>query len=294
MRSAAAPVPLSRPRAPRRGAWTRFYARFSHNPLHVVAAGFAVVIVASSLLAPAIAPTRYDFANIAESLQQPSVRHWLGTDAVGRDVLSRLLYGGRTSLEVVLSVVGLGITAGGALGLLAGFSGGPVEYVVLRLAEILTALPTILFAMLLLSILGSGVGNVILALAATAWIEPCRLMRAQALALKNREYVEASRALGATAWRLIRCHIVPNAIGPLIVVVTVSIPKTVFAEAGLSFLGLGISDPLPSWGKMVGESVSYLEVYPILGLAPAALIAATVLSFALVGDGVRDALDPSH
>src|SRR5579864_3208488 len=154
MRSAAAPVPLSGPRVPRRGAWTRFYARFSHNPLHVVAAGFAIVIVASSLLAPVIAPTRYDFANIAESLQQPSVRHWLGTDAVGRDVLSRLLYGGRTSLEVVLSVVGLGITAGGALGLLAGFSGGPVKYVVLRLAEILTALPTILFAMLLLSILG--------------------------------------------------------------------------------------------------------------------------------------------
>jgi oligopeptide transport system permease protein len=276
-----------------RGFWQGVYRRYIRNPLHIVAAIVATLIVASSLLAPFISPTRYDFANIMESLEQPTARHWLGTDAIGRDVLSRLLYGGRTSLEIVLAVVGSGTIVGAGLGTLAGYAGGGVDYVVLRVVEILTALPPILFAMLLVSILGNGMGNVILALAATAWIEPCRLMRAQTFALINREYLEAARALGATAGRQILRHLLPNALGPLIVVMTVSIPRTVFAEAGLSFLGLGISDPLPSWGKMVGESVSYLEVYPVLGIAPAVMIAFTVLSFAIVGDGLRDAVDPS-
>jgi ABC-type dipeptide/oligopeptide/nickel transport system permease subunit len=269
------------------------YLRYGRNPVRTVAALAAVLIVVLSVLAPLIAPTRYDVANLADSLQQPSRRHWLGTDAIGRDVLSRLLYGGHTSLEVVLAVVGMGTIVGAALGIVAGLAGSWGDYAVMRVVEISTAVPPILFAMLLVSILGSGMGNVILALAVTAWIEPCRLMRAQTLALQSREYVEAARALGATTWRQVRHHLIPNALGPLLVVVTVSVPRTVFAEAGLSFLGLGISDPLPSWGKMVSESVSYLEVYPILGIAPTVMIALTVLSFALVGDGLRDALDPS-
>jgi len=160
--------------------------------------------------------------------------------------------------------------------------------------EISTALPALLLAMLLISVLGSGIGNAILALAVVAWIEPCRLMRAQTLALRNREFVEAAWALGAGSGHLVWRHILPNTVGPLIVVITLTIPRMIFAEASLSFLGLGINDPLPSWGKMVSESVSYMQVYPVLGIAPTVMIALMVLTLTLVGDGLRDALDPSR
>jgi ABC-type dipeptide/oligopeptide/nickel transport system permease subunit len=170
------------------------YLRYGRNPVRTVAALAAVLIVVLSVLAPLIAPTRYDVANLADSLQQPSRRHWLGTDAIGRDVLSRLLYGGHTSLEVVLAVVGMGTIVGATLGIVAGLAGSWGDYAVMRVVEISTAVPPILFAMLLVSILGSGMGNVILALAVTAWIEPCRLMRAQTLALQSRwsNYVASS------------------------------------------------------------------------------------------------------
>jgi oligopeptide transport system permease protein len=269
------------------------WRRYADNPVRVAGAGAALLIVAASLLAPLIAPTRYDVATLSDALQHPSARHWLGTDAIGRDVLSRLLYGGRTSLEVAMTVVGLGVAAGVPLGILAGFAGGGIDYTIMRIVEVSTALPALLFAMLLISVLGSGLGNLIVALALAAWIEPCRLMRAQTLALRDREFVDAAWALGATAPHLVRRHILPNALGPLTVVVTLSIPRTIFAEASLSFLGLGINDPLPSWGKMVSESVSYLQVYPVLGIAPAVMIALTVLTLTLLGDGLRDALDPS-
>jgi oligopeptide transport system permease protein len=263
------------------------------NPVRVAGAGASLFILATSFLAPLVAPTRYDVANIAESLQRPSVRHWLGTDAIGRDVLSRLLYGGRTSLEVAITVVALAAAVGVPLGIFAGFVGGWVDYAVLRAIEITTALPALLLAMLLISVLGSGIANLVIALAAVAWIEPCRLMRAQTLALRDREFVEASWALGATPGHLVWRHIVPNALGPLTAVMTLGIARTIFAEASLSFLGLGINDPLPSWGKMVSESVAYLQVYPVLGIAPAVMIAFTVLTLTLLGDGLRDALSPS-
>ena len=277
----------------RRGLWADAWRRFARNPVRIAAAATALLIFAASLLSPLIAPARYGTVNIAEVLQPPSARHWLGTDAIGRDVLSRLLYAGRTSLEVALTVVGLAVVVGVPLGTLAGFVGGWVDYAIMRVVEVSTALPGLLLAMLVISVLGSGVGNVILALSLAAWIEPCRLMRAQTLALRDREFVEAAWAQGATTGHLVWRHILPNALGPLIVVVTLNIPRMIFSEASLSFLGLGINDPLPSWGKMVSESVSYLQVSPILGIAPTVMIAVAVLSLTLVGDGLRDALDPS-
>ena len=277
-----------------RSPWATAWWQYARNPLRLLAASVALLIVGASILAPLLAPTRYDVANIEESLQSPSSRHWLGTDAIGRDVLSRLLYGGRTSLEVSLAVVALALVIGVPLGMAAGFGGGWLDYAVVRLVEVSTALPALLLAMLLISVLGSGIGNTILALAVVAWIEPCRLMRAQTLALRNREFVEAAWALGASTGQMIWRHILPNTLGPLIVVVTLTIPRMIFAEASLSFLGLGINDPLPSWGKMVSESVSYMQVYPVLGIAPTIMIALMVLTLTLVGDGLRDALDPSR
>lgn len=264
------------------------------HPVRAAGAGASLLVVVTSLLAPLVAPMRYDAAVIAEALQQPSARHWLGTDAIGRDVLSRLLYGGRTSLEVAVAVVGVAVAVGVPLGIVAGFRGGWIDYAVMRAVEVTTALPALLLAMLLISVLGSGMRNLIGALAAVAWIEPCRLMRAQTLALRGREFVEAAWALGATTRHLVGRHILPNALGPLTVAVTLGIARTIFAEASLSFLGLGINDPLPSWGKMVSESVAYLQVYPVLGIAPAVMIAVTVLTLTLLGDGLRDALSPAR
>ena len=281
------------PRLERRGVWSETWRRYMRNPVRVAGAAASLLVLVTSLLAPLLAPRRYDIATIAESLQQPSARHWLGTDAIGRDVLSRLLYGGRTSLEVAVAVVGVAVVVGVPLGLAAGFRGGWIDYAVMRAVEVTTALPALLLAMLLISVLGSGITNLILALAAVAWIEPCRLMRAQTLALRDREFVEASWALGATPGHLVGRHILPNALGPLTAVVTLGIARTIFAEASLSFLGLGINDPLPSWGKMVSESVAYLQVYPVLGIAPAVMIAFTVLTLTLLGDGLRDALSPA-
>jgi ABC-type dipeptide/oligopeptide/nickel transport system permease subunit len=287
---AAARLIRTAPRSP----WATAWWQYIRNPVRVLAALAALLIVGASVLAPVLAPTRYDVADIADSLQPPSSRHWLGTDAIGRDVLSRLLYGGRTSLEVALTVVALAVVVGVPLGMAAGFVGGWIDYGVVRLVEVSTALPALLLAMLLISVLGSGIRNLILALAVVAWIEPCRLMRAQTLGMRHREFVEAAWALGATPRRLIRRHILPNTVGPLIVVVTLTIPRMIFAEASLSFLGLGINDPLPSWGKMVSESVSYMQVYPVLGIAPTIMIALMVLTLTVVGDGLRDALDPSR
>jgi oligopeptide transport system permease protein len=288
-------VAVIRSRPPVRGGlWAAAWRRYTRNPLRVLAAGTSLLIVAASLGAPLLAPTRYDVASIAESLQHPSARHWLGTDAIGRDVLSRLLYGGRSSLAVALSVVALAVLVGVPLGISAGFAGGWIDYLVVRIIEVSTALPALLLAMLLVSVLGSGISNVILALAVVAWIEPCRLMRAQTLALRHREFVEAAWALGASGGQLVRRHILPNTLGPLIVVITLTIPRMIFAEASLSFLGLGINDPLPSWGKMVSDSVSYMQVYPVLGIAPTMMIALMVLTLTLLGDGLRDALDPSR
>ncbi len=274
-------------------SWRRFHFRYAREPIRACAGVVALLIVLSAFSAPVLAPVRYDVANITETLAPPGPHHWLGTDAVGRDELSRLLYGGRTSLSIASAVIVLSFVVAVPVGLMVGFRGGLADYVVMRLIEISTALPTILFAMLMISILGNGMRNVILALAVTAWIEPCRLMRAEALTLRHRDYVEAARALGATTARVIYRHLLPSAVGPMVVVATTAVPKIVFAEAGLSYLGLGINDPLPSWGKMVADSIGYLQAYPMLGMAPAIMIAVTVLSFTLVGDGLRDVLDPT-
>jgi oligopeptide transport system permease protein len=170
--------------------------------------------------------------------------------------------------------------------------GGWVDYVIMRIIEVFTAIPQLLFALFLLSIWGGGLFNVVLALGLIGWIETCRLTRAQVLSLREKEYIEAARALGVTPFNIAARHIMPNALTPLIISFTLGIPTAMFAEAGLSFLGIGINDPLPSWGKMAGNSFAYIEVYWHLGLFPTLMIGLTMLSFSLAGDGLRDALDP--
>ena len=279
-------------RTRQRTLWGDAARRFLRNRLAVLGLVFVTILVILAVFADFLAPQPYDKAVLGEALQLPSSRHLLGTDHVGRDFLSRIIYGARISLIVGLTVQGVAFSVGVPLGAMAGWFGGLADLVVTRLVEILTAFPGLLFALFIMSILGTGLSNVILALSVTSWIGACRLSRAQLMSLREKEYVLAARAIGATDWHIVVRHLLPNALPPLTVMLTLGIPAAIFAEAGLSFLGVGVNDPLPSWGKMVGVSSAYIRVYWHLALFPTLMIALATLSFTFVGDGLRDALDP--
>ena len=197
----------------------------------------------------------------------------------------------RTSLLVGFGAVLVSALIGLPLGLIAGLRGGRVDFVVMRLVDVMTAFPGILFAIFLISVIGGGVQNVIIAIGITSWIGICRLLRAQLLTLREQEYITAARSIGANDFAIAVRHLLPNAIAPLIIVLALAIPNAIFAEAGLSYLGIGINEPTPSLGKMVADSASYIRVYWHLGLFPTFAIALAMLGFTFVGDGLRDALD---
>jgi len=267
--------------------------RFARNKLAIVGVVIVGLLIFAAIFADFIAPYAYDAADPTVALQFPSAEHWMGTDEVGRDVYSRIIYGTRISLSVGLGVMAIALLIGIPLGLAAGLLGGPVDYIIMRLVEVFTAVPALMLALLLISVFGGGLLNVILALGIVAWLDACRLLRAQLLSLRERDFVLAARTLGASSARIATRHLLPNAVAPLIVAVTIGIPVAIFAEAGLSFLGLGINDPIPSWGKMVGNALSYMRVYWHLGVFPTLAIALTMLGFTFLGDGLRDAFDTS-
>ncbi len=276
-----------------RTLWSDAARRFAQNKLAMAGLVVALVLILAAIFADLLAPQPYDRVVLSETLQFPSRAHWLGTDAVGRDLLSRIIYGARTSLIVGFLVQAVAFIIGVPLGAVAGLRGGKTDFVVTRLVEVMTAFPSFLFALFIMSVLGTGLFNVILAVSVTSWVPLCRLTRGQLLSLREKEFVAATRALGAKDRRIILHHLLPNALPALIVMIALGIPTAIFAEAGLSFLGVGINDPLPSWGKMVGSSSAYIRVYWHLGLFPTLMIAITTLSFTFVGDGLRDALDPT-
>ena len=265
--------------------------RFARNRLALVGLFIVVTLIVTAIFADFIAPFPYDAADPVNALQFPSREHWMGTDEVGRDVYSRIVYGTRISLSVGLGVMAIALLIGVPLGLVAGLAGGPLDYIIMRIVEVFTAVPALMLALLLISVFGGGLFNVILALGIVAWLDTCRLLRAQLLSLRERDFVTAAKTVGASKARIAVRHLLPNAIAPLIVAVTIGIPVAIFAEAGLSFLGLGINDPIPSWGKMVGNAMSYMRVYWYLGVFPTLAIALTMLGFTFAGDGLRDAFD---
>jgi oligopeptide transport system permease protein len=273
--------------------WRDAAIRFSKNKLAMVALAVVALLIFTAIFADLLAPYRYDFATLSDARLFPGDRGYiLGTDEVGRDLLSRLIHGARISLMVGFGVQAIALLIGVPLGLAAGFLGGWVDFALMRVVEVFTAIPQLLFALFLISIFGGGLFNVILAIGLIGWVDICRLTRAQLFSLREKEFIESARAIGVPSFQIATRHLLPNALTPLIIAVTLGIPTAIFTEAGLSFLGLGINDPLPSWGKMVGNSFSYIRVYWHLGLFPTFLIALTMLSFSFVGDGLRDALDP--
>ena len=290
-------VKLSQEHIPYRSLWRDAARRFSRNRLATLGVIILIILGGMALLAGTLSPYDYAFAEFGDANLLPfdDPDHILGTDAIGRDYLTRLLYGARTSLAVGLSVPALSFLIGVPLGALAGYRGGWVDFFALRLVETMTAVPPLLFALFLLSVVGSGLSNVIFVLALTAWIEPLRITRAQFLALREREFTTAARAIGATERRIILTHILPNALTPLLVSFTFAVPLAIFSEAALSFVGLGINEPTPSWGRMVGSGIgTSIQVYYHLALFPTILVGLTMLGFSFVGNGLQDALDPSQ
>ncbi len=291
--TATAGAPLLRTQLRERSLWKDAVQRFGRNKLSVAALALVLILVLMAFTASLFYPIGYDHQVYDDAWNFPSAQHVMGTDPFGRDVLCRIMYGARVSLAVAIVVNLLSLLIGMPLGAAAGWFGGAIDYALMRIVDIMSTFPTLLFAILLMSVLGSGLVNVFIAMSVTGWISIARLVRGQVLSLREQEYTVAARAIGATNGRIILRHMMPNALTPIIVSVTLGIPTAIIGEAGLSFLGVGVNAPMPSWGKMLNEYVPYMQTFGYLSLFPAVMIALTMYAFTLVGDGLRDALDPS-
>jgi peptide/nickel transport system permease protein len=275
-------------RAPR-----RLLILVHRQPLAAAGTVLLAAFVLAALLAPLLSPYDPDQLHLLQRLVAPSAAHLLGTDELGRDILSRLLFGARISLTVAVSVVAISLAVGLILGCLSGFYGGAIDVILnVYVTNAFLALPGILLAIAFVAFLGPGLFNLILALSITSWVGYARLVRAQVMALREREFVEAARALGASDLRLLAVHIVPNLLQPFIVQAAIGMAGAVLAEATLSFLGLGIPAPAASWGSMLNDARSHLFDAPYMVAFPALAVMLAVLSFNFIGDALRDYLDP--
>ena len=274
------------PRSPRADAWKRF----RRNRLAMLGLVVVALLVVVAVLAPLIAP--YGFDEISKDLREgPSAAHWFGTDNIGRDVFSRVVYGARVSLTIGLLAVLLDTIVGVTTGALAAWYGKGTDTVIMRTTDILLSIPYLVLAFAIITVVGRGTGAVIITLGFTAWMTTTRVLRSSILQTRNREYVEAARAIGASDRTILFRHVLPNSIQPIIPYTAAGIGEVILGEAALSFIGVGVRPPTPSWGLMINEGSKYFVNSPYLLIFPGAAIFVTVLAFLFVGDGLRDALD---
>lgn len=268
------------------------WLRLKRNKAAMVGLFFVILLVVVAIFAGVIAPHDPYAQNLEYRLKPPTAQHLLGTDDYGRDILSRIIYGARVSLMVGVISEGIALIIGVLLGAIAGYYGGNVDNMIMRLCDIMFAFPELLFCIGIMFALGPGIYNVFIAIGFVGWAGYARLVRGQILSLKKMEFVEAAHASGAKDFRIIFKHILPNTLAPIIVMLTLSIPGAIMSEASLSFLGLGAQPPMASWGSMIFDGRSYLRTFPWFSITPGIAIMLTVLGFNLFGDGLRDALDP--
>jgi ABC-type dipeptide/oligopeptide/nickel transport system permease subunit len=272
--------------------WRDGVRRLRRNKLAMAGGGIIVLLILIAIFADVLAPWPYTKTNFGRLNEAPTRDYPLGTDQLGRDLLSRMIYGARVSMLVGLGAQVIVVSIGVPIGALSGYVGGRTDLFLTRFIDVMYAFPRLLFVILVMSMLGAGLTNIFIAIGLTGWVGIARQTRAQVLAIKQKEFVESARSLGARAGRLLFRHVLPNALTPIVVAVTFGIPEAIFTEAALSFIGVGINPPTPSWGQMVGEGQQYIRSYWHLCVFPSIAIAVTMLAFTFFGDGVRDALDP--
>jgi peptide/nickel transport system permease protein len=286
---------LDSPRAaPSRARWSRSLRRATHNTLVLLGVLGALLVVVMALFASTLAPYPPDEQNFDRIEAQPGPGAWFGTDRFGRDVLSRVIHGARISLYVALTSIVASMAVGGALGLLAGYLGGAVDNGINRVLDVFFSIPGLLLAVGIAALRGPGVNSAVLAIAIVYTPIFARVMRGPVLAERAKDYVEAVRALGASRPAVALKHILPNVMSPFVVQGTVALSQAILIEASLSYLGLSAQPPTPSWGNMLNEGRTYLETAPWISVFPGLAIMLTVLAFNLIGDGLRDVLDPSR
>jgi ABC-type dipeptide/oligopeptide/nickel transport system permease subunit len=264
----------------------------SDRPVVVAGAVIVFLVVIVAIFAPFIAPYPYNDQNLPAHLQSPSRAHWLGTDSLGRDELTQLIYGSRVSLLVGIVAVSLAGAVGMTLGLTAGYFGGVVSNIIMRIIDSLLALPPMILMLAIAAMMGGGLLTVLVSIGVAMMPTYCRLMNGQVISLKQNDYVTAARAGGAGNLRIMFSHLLPNSLPPMMVLLSVNLGTAILMEASLSYLGIGILPPVPTWGNMVNNGQQYLLSHPQMSIAPGIAVMLLVLAFNMVGDGLRDALDP--
>lgn len=278
----------------KRSQWLEVWRRLKRNKMAVIGLVILIILVLLAVFANVIA--NYDNVvikqNLSQRLQAPSAAHWLGTDEFGRDIFARLVHGTRVSLQVGIIAVGISIIIGGILGAIAGYYGGKLDNIIMRIMDIFLAVPSILLAIAIVSALGPSILNLMLAISISSVPSYARIVRASVLSIRDQEFIEAAKAIGASNTRIIFRHIIPNSLAPVIVQATLGVAGAILSTAGLSFIGLGIQPPAPEWGSMLSGGRQYLRYAWWVTTFPGVAIMITILSLNLLGDGLRDALDP--
>lgn len=274
-----------------RSLWQDAWVRLKANHFAMFGLYVLIFMVVVSVLAPWIAPYSYAEQNLELGASAPSASHWLGTDVLGRDLLTRILYGGRVSLAVGVIATFVALIIGVLWGTVAGYLGGRVDAVMMRIVDILYALPFMIFIILLMVVFGRSILLLFLAIGCVEWLTMARIVRGQVLSIRQQEFVDAAILLGLSPWQVIVRHVIPNVLGPVIVYVTLTIPSVMLLEAFLSFLGLGIQPPESSWGLLISYGVETMEEYPWLLIFPGIALSLTLFALNFLGDGLRDALD---
>ena len=293
--------------------WSSAWRQFRKNRLAVLSAWFIIILALVAIVVPYLLPQTYAEQDLMVSLQEPSLAHPMGTDALGRDLMTRLIFGARVSLTVGIVVQAVILLIGVPAGLVAGYVGGKVDMLLMRIVDVLYAMPNLLFVILIMTFLRGNFGEepagltklladfdaktgglvgVYIGLGLVSWLTIARIVRGNTLSLMEKEYVEAARGLGVGHAALMRKHLLPNTIAPIVVATTLGIPGAILYEAGISFLGLGVVPPMPSWGLMISEAIPQMRSHPYMLIFPATALSLTVLAFNYLGDGLRDALDP--
>jgi len=276
----------------KRSQWGMVWQRLKRNKMAMFGLGIMGLLVIIAIFAPIITPYDYDYQQLLSRLQGPSSEHWFGTDHLGRDIFTRIIYGARVSLQVGLISIGIATFIGGMLGAVAGYFGGHFDTAVMRVMDILLAIPGILLAISIVAALGPGITNVMIAVGVSATPVEARVIRASVMQVRDQEFVEAAKAVGTSDLRIIFKHILPNAMAQIIVQATLGVAGAILSAAGLSFIGLGIQPPSPEWGAMLSEGRQHLRDYWHVTTFPGLAIMTTIFGLNLLGDGLRDALDP--